>query len=102
MDAYESKQLTKDKTAYADGIQEICGVECYEKDGTAYLKLETVARELGFARVAKAEIRLLDGKRLESIFLNCACQLAGTEFLNQQERMVYQSLFLKTYFTVLR
>lgn len=54
MDAYESKQLTKDKTAYADGIQKICGVECYEKDGTAYLKLETVARELGFARVAKS------------------------------------------------
>nr|DAJ85668.1 MAG TPA: antirepressor protein [Bacteriophage sp.] len=48
MDAYESKQLTKDKTAYADGIQKICGVECYEKDGTAYLKLETVARGLGF------------------------------------------------------
>lgn len=48
MDAYESKQLTKDKTAYEDGIQKICGVECYEKDGTAYLKLETVARGLGF------------------------------------------------------
>lgn len=29
-------------------IVNINGVECYEKDGTAYLKLETVARGLGF------------------------------------------------------
>lgn len=29
-------------------VLNICGVECYEKDGTAYLKLETVARGLGF------------------------------------------------------
>ena len=26
------------------------GIECYEKDGTAYLKLETVARGLGFTK----------------------------------------------------
>ena len=29
-------------------ISNIDGIECYEKDGTAYLKLETVARGLGF------------------------------------------------------
>ena len=29
-------------------IININGIECYEKDGTAYLKLETVARGLGF------------------------------------------------------
>ena len=28
----------------------ISGVECYEKDGTAYLKLKTVARGLGFTQ----------------------------------------------------
>lgn len=28
----------------------INGIECYEKDGTAYLKLETVARGLGFTQ----------------------------------------------------
>lgn len=33
-------------------IINIDGVECYEKDGTAYLKLETVARGLGFTTVA--------------------------------------------------
>lgn len=40
---------TKDNTALqTNNIQRICGVECYEKDGTAYLKLESVARGLGF------------------------------------------------------
>ena len=33
-------------------IMNICGVDCYEKDGTAYLKLETVARGLGFTKKA--------------------------------------------------
>lgn len=33
-------------------IENICGMECYEKDGTAYLKLETVARGLGFTEIA--------------------------------------------------
>lgn len=32
----------------------IGGVECYEKDGIAYLKLEAVARGLGFVTVAKS------------------------------------------------
>lgn len=45
--------FTKDKTftgqiAKADKIENICGVECYEENGTAYLKLESVARGLGF------------------------------------------------------
>lgn len=31
-------------------IMSIGGVDCYEKDGTAYLKLENVARGLGFTR----------------------------------------------------
>ncbi len=31
-------------------IMNIGGVECFEKDGTAYLKLETVARGLGFTK----------------------------------------------------
>ena len=35
-------------------ILNIGGVECYEKDGTAYLKLEAVARGLGFTFIAKS------------------------------------------------
>lgn len=33
-------------------IMNINGIECYEKEGTAYLKLETVARGLGFTQTA--------------------------------------------------
>lgn len=35
-------------------ILNIDGIECYEKDGTAYLKLEAVARGLGFTFIAKS------------------------------------------------
>ena len=31
-------------------VMNISGIECYEKDGVAYLKLETVARGLGFTK----------------------------------------------------
>lgn len=33
-------------------IKNISGVDCYEKDGTAYLRLENVARGLGFTTIA--------------------------------------------------
>lgn len=35
-------------------IMNIEGIECYEKDGVAYLKLETVARGLGFTHVERS------------------------------------------------
>ena len=35
-------------------IININGIDCYEKDGVAYLKLETVARGLGFTRIANS------------------------------------------------
>ena len=46
--------FTKDENANTNReIQTICGVECYEKDGIAYLNLETVARGLGFTDNSK-------------------------------------------------
>lgn len=35
-------------------IINVNGIDCYEKDGVAYLKLETVARGLGFTRIANS------------------------------------------------
>ena len=35
-------------------IMTIGGVECYEQDGIVYLRLDTVARGLGFTRVAES------------------------------------------------
>ena len=46
-------------------IMNILGVECYEKDGTAYLKLETVARGLGFTRIADSGNEVVRWERVE-------------------------------------
>lgn len=49
-------------------IMNIGGVDCYEKDGTAYLKLETVARGLGFTttqNIGGAEYINVRWKRVE-------------------------------------
>ena len=46
-------------------IINIQGIECYEKDGTAYLKLEAVARGLGFTTVATSGNEVVRWKRVE-------------------------------------
>ena len=46
-------------------IMNILGVECYEKDGTACLKLETVARGLGFTRIADSGNEVVRWERVE-------------------------------------
>ena len=60
---------TKDKTftgqiTTADKIENICGVECYEENGTAYLKLESVARGLGFTRIADSRNEVVRWERV--------------------------------------
>lgn len=35
-------------------VLNVSGIDCYEKDGTVYLKLEAVARGLGFTQTAKS------------------------------------------------
>ena len=46
-------------------IISIQGIECYEKDGTAYLKLDTVARGLGFTRIADSGNEVVRWERVE-------------------------------------
>ena len=46
-------------------IMNIGGVDCYEQDGTAYLKLEAVARGLGFTTVATSGNQVVRWKRVE-------------------------------------
>lgn len=46
-------------------VLNICGVDCYEKDGTAYLKLETVARGLGFVQT-KSGVEYVKWERVSS------------------------------------
>ena len=46
-------------------IINIDGVDCYENDGIVYLKLEAVARGLGFTTVAKSGNAVVRWKRVE-------------------------------------
>ena len=46
-------------------IMNIQGIPCYEKDGVAYLNLETVARGLGFTTVATSGNEVVRWKRVE-------------------------------------
>lgn len=50
-------------------IMNISGIECFEKDGTAYLKLETVARGLGFTRIADSGNEVVRWERVDK-YLN--------------------------------
>lgn len=58
---------TKDKTLNENKVQKIeniYGVDCYEEDGMAYLKLENVARGLGFTTVATSGNEVVRWKRV--------------------------------------
>ena len=46
-------------------IMNISGVDCYEKDGTAYLNLEAVARGLGFTRIAASGNEVVRWERVD-------------------------------------
>lgn len=46
-------------------IVNIKGIDCYEKDGVAYLKLETVARGLGFTTVATSGNEVIRWNRVK-------------------------------------
>lgn len=51
-------------------IMNIQGIPCYEKDGVAYLNLETVARGLGFTRVAASGNEVVMWSRVEGYLEN--------------------------------
>ena len=48
-----------------DNIMNIQGVECFEKDDVIYLKLETVARGLGFTRIADSGNEVVRWERVD-------------------------------------
>lgn len=55
----------------------IQGIECYEKDGTAYLKLEAVARGLGFTTVATSGNEVVRWKRVEGYLRELGVPTSG-------------------------
>lgn len=58
-------------------ILNIGGIECYEKDGTAYLKLDAVARGLGFTRVAASGNEVIRWERVESYLKEIGVPTSG-------------------------
>lgn len=61
-------------------IMNINGVECYEKNGTAYLKLEAVARGLGFKRTAASGNEVIRWETVRKYLSELGvCQQVGTE-----------------------
>lgn len=64
----------------SEAVMTIQGVECYELDGTAYLKLETVARGLGFTRIAASGNEVIRWETVRKYLIELgACQQAGTD-----------------------
>lgn len=58
-------------------IESIDGVDCYEKGGTAYLKLENVARGLGFTRVAASGNEVIRWERVDGYLRDLGVPICG-------------------------
>ena len=59
------KSYFERSTGFMSDLMNIKGIDCYEKDGVAYLKLETVARGLGFTRVATSGNEVIRWERVK-------------------------------------
>lgn len=58
-------------------IINISGVSCYEKDGTAYLSLEAVARGLGFTRIAASGNEVVRWERVDGYLQELGVPTSG-------------------------
>lgn len=58
-------------------IMTIQGVECYEVEGTAWLKLETVARGLGFTRTAESGNEVVRWERVDKYLTELGVPTCG-------------------------
>lgn len=78
-------------------IISINGVDCYEKDGTAYLKLENVARGLGFTTVAASGNEVVRWntvrKYLEELGVATFCN--GTSYRDNCPEFIPENIFYR-------
>lgn len=58
----------------------ISGVACYERDGTAYLRLEDVARGLGFTQTAKSGNEVIRWERVTKYLAELGIPTSGDGF----------------------
>ena len=78
-------------------IINIDGVECYEKDGTAYLKLETVARGLGFITVATSGNEVVRWNTVHKYLtdLGVATSCNGTNYREMCPEYIPENIFYR-------
>lgn len=60
-------------------IMTINGIECYEQNGTAYLKLETVARGLGFTQTAASGNEVVRWERVRKYLVELGVPTCGDD-----------------------
>lgn len=60
-------------------VMSIDGVDCYEENGTVYLKLENVARGLGFTRVASSGNEVVRWERVDKYLQEFGVPTCGHE-----------------------
>lgn len=60
-----------------NGILNIHGVDCYEKDGIVYLRLETVARGLGFTQIAASGNEVVRWERVKKYLAELGVPTSG-------------------------
>lgn len=78
-------------------IMNISGIECFEKDGVAYLKLETVARGLGFTTIAASGNEVVRWntvhKHLESLGVATSCN--GSNYREHCPDFIPENIFYR-------
>lgn len=60
-------------------IMNFDGIECFEKDGVVYLKLETVARGLGFTQIAKSGNEVVRWERVHKYLKELGVPTCGDD-----------------------
>ena len=60
-------------------IMNINGIDCYEKEGTAYLKLEAVARGLGFTQIAHSGNEVVRWERVDKYLHEIGIPTSGDD-----------------------
>ena len=97
MDYFEVTEGYSEEPEIQTACISIGGVDCYEKDGTVYLKLENVARGLGFTTVATSGNEVVRWnmvhKYLEGLSVATSCN--GTSYRDNCPDFIPENIFYR-------
>ncbi len=94
---YQEGKVKKKEVKEVNEILNISGIECFEKDGTAYLKLETVARGLGFTTVAASGNEVIRWNTVHKYLcdLGVATSCNGSSYQNMCPDFIPENIFYR-------